>query len=180
MGKWLGLLKQMAPRTTRVAIIFNPDTTPWAGSFNSAIEGVAPSFGVTVTRAPIHDDAEIDRAIADFARQPGGGLVIMPEAFAIAHRDTIVVAAARNKLPTIGMNETLPKAGGLMSYSVDPVTASAQAASYVDRILRGAKPADLPVQYPTQYQLLINLKTANALGLTIPETLLATADEVIQ
>ena len=133
-----------------------------------------------MTPAPVHDDAGIDRAIADFARQPGGGLVVMPEAFAISHRYIIAGAAARDKLPTIGMGEMLPRAGGLMSYQFDIVDTTAQAASYLDRILKGAKPTDLPVQYPTKYQLVINLKTAKALGLTIPETLLATADEVIE
>jgi putative tryptophan/tyrosine transport system substrate-binding protein len=179
MGKWLQLLKEVAPSVTRVAVIFNPDTAPFAPWFNRAIEAAAPSFGMTVTLAAVHDDAGIEAAIATHAREPGGGLINFPESFSTTHRDVIVAAAARHGLPQIGQPE-LTRAGGLMSYWIDIVDVYAQAASYVDRILKGAKPADLPVQQPTTFELVINLKTAKALGLTVPQSLLARADEVIE
>ena len=139
----------------------------------------ASSFGMTVTLAPVHDDAAIEEAIADLAREPGGGLLDLPESFSVTHRDVIIAAAARHSLPLIGPIE-FPGAGGLMSYWFDPVDVHAQATSYIDRILRGASPADLPVQQPTKYSLIINLKTAEALGLTIPLRILEMADEVIE
>jgi putative ABC transport system substrate-binding protein len=180
MGKWLGMLKEVAPGMTRVAVIFNPDTAPFATLFNRAIEAAAPSFGVTITLAPVHSDTEIDEAIAAHARQSAGGLIILPESFSLTHRNTIIAAATRYKLPTIGMGDILPKDGGLMSYWMDIVDTHTQAASYIDRILKGAAPADLPVVEPTKFELVINLKTAKALGLTVPASLLATADEVIE
>jgi putative ABC transport system substrate-binding protein len=127
----------------------------------------------------VHDDAAIEEAIAAQAREPGGGLISLPDSFTQAHRDVIIAAATRHRLPLIGTS-TLPGSGGLMSYWLDPVDLYAQAASYIDRILRGASPADLPVQNPTKYSLIINLKTAKALGLTIPERVLEIADEVIE
>jgi putative tryptophan/tyrosine transport system substrate-binding protein len=178
MGKWVQLLKEVAPSVTRVAVIFNPDTAPFAPLFNRAIEAVAPSFGMTVTLAAVHDDAGIEEATATHAREPGGGLINFPESFSVTHRDVIVAAAARHGLPQIGQPE-LTRAGGLMSYWLDIVDGYVQAASYIDRILKGASPADLPVQQPTKFSLTINLKTAKALGLTIPQSLLARADEVI-
>ena len=144
-----------------------------------AIEGAAPSFGLTVTLAPVHDDAAIDEAIAAQAREPGGGLICLPDSFNNAHRDVIIAAATRHGFPLIGTPD-FPGAGGLMSYTFDPVDLYAQAASYIDRILRGANPADLPVQQPTKYSLIINLKTAKALGLTVPPSMLDLADEVIE
>jgi putative ABC transport system substrate-binding protein len=179
MGKWLQLLKEVVPSVTRVVVIFNPDTAPFAPSFNRAIEAAAPSFGMTVTLAPVHDDAEIEAAIANHAREPGGGLINFPESFSVIHRDVIIAAAARHGLPQISQPE-LTRAGGLMSYWLDIVDGYVQAASYVDRILKGASPADLPVQQPTKFSLIINLKTAKALGLTIPPAVLAGADEVIE
>jgi putative tryptophan/tyrosine transport system substrate-binding protein len=178
LGKWLQLLKEVAPDLTRVIAIFNPDTTPYA-FFNRGIERATTSLGVTVTPAPVHDDAEIEQAIAAQAREPGGGLMCLPDSFNEAHRDVIIAAATRHRLPMIGTS-TFPRSGGLMSYWLDPVDLYAQAASYIDRILRGASPADLPVQQPTKYSLVINLKTAQALGLTIPERMLELADEVIE
>ena len=178
MGKWLQLLKEVAPDVTRVAVIFNPDTTA-AALFNGAIEAAAPSFGMTVKLAPVHDAAVIEEAVAAQAHEPGGGIICLPDSFSVTHADAISVAATRHKLPLIGP-PPLVRAGGLISYFIDIVDVHAQAASYIDRILKGANPADLPVQYPTKFSLIINLKTAKALGLTIPETLLATADEVIQ
>ena len=176
VGKWLQLLKEVAPGVTRVAIIFNPDTG-FAPSLNREIEA-ARSFGVMVTPAPVHDDAAIEEAVGAQAREPGGGLINLPDSFNATHRDVIVAAAARHGLPLIGWE--VPRPGALMSYWFDPVDLHAQAASYIDRILRGANPADLPVQYPTKYSLIINLKTAKALGLTIPERMLDIADEVIE
>jgi putative ABC transport system substrate-binding protein len=179
MGKWLQLLKAVAPSVTRVAVIFNPDTVPFAPFLNGAIEAAAPSFGMTVTLAPVHDDSGIEEAIALQAREPGGGVICLPDSFNITHREEIITAAAHQSLPVIGTIE-FPRAGGLISYTFDPVEVHAQAASYIDRILRGANPADLPVQQPTKYSLVINLKTAKALGLTVPPAMLDLADEVIE
>jgi putative tryptophan/tyrosine transport system substrate-binding protein len=181
MGKWLQLLKEIAPAVTRVAVIFNPDTTSAAlvNMVDRAIEAAAPSLGVTVTLVPVRDDAAIEGTITAAAREPGGGLISLPSSFTTSHREVIVGAAARNSLPLIGTME-FPRAGGLMSYWFDSVDVYAQAASYIDRILKGAKPGDLPVQQPTKFQLVINLKTAKALGLTVPQLLLAQADEVIE
>ncbi len=147
--------------------------------FNRAIEAAAPSFGMTVTLAPVHDDAGIGAAIAAQAREPGGGLIGLPESFNVTHRDVIIAAAARHSLPMFCPAE-FPGSGGLMSYWFDTADVHAQAASYVDRILKGVSPADLPVQQPTKYSLIINRKTAKALGLTVPQSLLARADEVIE
>ena len=177
IGKWLQLLKEAAPGVTRVAVIFNPDTA-FAPSLNREFQA-APSFGVTVTLAPVHDDAEIEQTIVAQARDPGGGLVCMPDPFNVTHRDIIIAAAARYSLPLISTQE-FPRAGGLMSYWFNPVERFSQAASYVDRILRGASPTDLPVQQPTKYSLIINLKTAKALGLSVPPGMLDLADEVIE
>ena len=179
MGKWLQLLKEIAPRVTRVAVIFNPDTAPFAPLFNHEIEAGAPSFRMTVTLATVHDDAGIEEAIAAQAREPGGGLISLPDSFTTAHRDVIIAAASRHSLPLIGTLQ-YPRAGGLVSYWFDGVDLFAQAASYIDRILKGASPADLPVQQPTKYSLIINLKTAKALGLTVPPSMLDLADEVIE
>jgi len=179
MGKWLQLLKDVVPGVTRVAVIFNPDTTV-PKLFNNAIEAAAPSFGMTVTLAPVHDDAGIEQAVAAHAREPGGGLIALPDSFNVTHRDVVIAAATRHSLPLMGVGEAFPKAGALMSYWFDPVEVHAQAASYIDRILKGASPADLPVQEPTKFSLIINLKTAKALGLTVPERVLDIADEVIE
>jgi putative ABC transport system substrate-binding protein len=178
-GKWLQLLKEVAPRVTRVAVIFNPDALPAAALFNREIEAVAPVVGVTVTLAPVHDDAGIEQAIAAQAREPGGGLISLPGAFNETYLDQIIASAARHRLPLIG-GYAVSRGGGLMSYGFDPAYLYAQAASYIDRILRGASPADLPVQQPTKYSLIINLKTAKALGLTVPPGMLDLADEVIE
>jgi putative tryptophan/tyrosine transport system substrate-binding protein len=178
MGKWLQLLKEVAPDVTRVAVIFNPDTTA-AALFNGAIEAAAPSFGMTVKLAPVHDATVIEEAVAAQAHEPGGGIICLPDSFSVTHADAISVAATRHKLPLIGP-PPLVRAGGLISYFIDIVDVHAQAASYIDRILKGANPADLPVQYPTKFSLIINLKTAKALGLTVPPGMLDLADEVIE
>jgi putative ABC transport system substrate-binding protein len=179
MGKWVELLKEAAPRITRLSVIFNPDTAPNAAVETSAIERAARLVGVTVMAAPVRDDAEIEAAVAAVAREPGGGLLCLPNAFIDAHRDAIVAAASRYGLPLIG-DSGFPRAGGLMSYWFNAVELHAQAASYIDRILRGAEPSDLPVQQPTKVSLVINIKTAAALGLTVPQSLLQRADEVIE
>jgi putative ABC transport system substrate-binding protein len=180
MGKWLQLLKKVAPTVTRVSVIFNPDTQPYARLFNRAIDSAAASFDVTITLAPVHDDAAIQEAITAQAREPGGGLISLPDSFNATHRDVIIAAAARHRLPLMGAGDVFPRAGGLISYWYDPVDLHAQAASYIDRILKGASPADLPVQQATKFSLVINLKTAKALGLTVPPGMLDLADEVIE
>lgn len=166
LGKWLQLLKEIAPRVTRVAVIFNPDTAAFAPLFNRATEVAAPSLGMTVALAPVHDDAAIEETIATQAREPGGGLIALPEPFSTSHRDVIIAAASRHGLPLIGTLQ-YASAGGLIAYWFNGIDLHAQAASYIDRVLRGASPADLPVQYPTKYSLIINLKTAQRLGLTL-------------
>ncbi len=179
MGKWLQLLKEIAPETRRVGVMFNPDTTI-APAFNAAIEAAAPAVGMTAKPLPVHDDAEIEAALAAEAREPGGSLLTLPDSFNIAHRAVIIAAANNRRLPMMGLGEFYPRSGALMSYFFDPVDVFAQAATYVDRILKGANPADLPVQQPTKYSLVINLKTAKALGLDVPQSLLQRADEVIE
>ena len=179
MGKWLQLLKQIAPGITRVAVIFNPDTQPYAGLFNRAVDSAAASFGVTVTLAPVRDDATIEETIATQAREPGGSLISLPDSFNTKHRDVITAEAARHRLPLMGAGDAFPRAGGLISYWFNPVDLHAQAAYYIDRILKGANPADLPVHQPTKFSLVINLKTAKVLGLTVPRRMLDLADEVI-
>jgi putative ABC transport system substrate-binding protein len=178
MGKWLQLLKEIAPSVTRIAVVFNPDTTV-ATLFNGAIEAAAPSFGMTVKLAPVHDAAVIEEAVAAQAREPGGGIICLPDSFSVTHADVISAAATRHKLPLIGP-PPLVRAGGLISYFLDIIDVHVQAASYIDRILKGASPADLPVQQPTKYSLIINLKTAKALGFTVPPSMLDLADEVIE
>jgi len=179
MGKWLQLLKQIAPGITRVAVIFNPDTQPYAGLFNRAVDSAAASFGVTVTLAPVRDDATIEETIATQAREPGGSLISLPDSFNTKHRDVITAEAARHRLPLMGAGDAFPRAGGLISYWFNPVDLHAQAAYYIDRILKGANPADLPIHQPTKFSLVINLKTAKALGLTVPRRMLDLADKVI-
>jgi putative ABC transport system substrate-binding protein len=179
MGKWVQLLKEIAPDVVRVAVIFNPGAAPFAEFFNRSIEAAAPSFGVTVKLAPVYDDTGIEEVIAALARESGGGLINLPEAFSVTHRNVITAAAVRHDLPLIGLAE-LARAGGLMAYAFNTVEVHAQAASYIDRILRGDSPADLPVQQPTKFSLIINLKTAKALGLTVPPNMLDLADEVIE
>src|SRR5262245_35186307 len=176
-GKWIQLLKEIAPRVTRVALMFNPETALFAAYYVRPIEAAAPSFAVEHIAKPIRTDSEIEPAIADMGR---GGLIVLPETFTTIHRKSIILAAARNNVPTIYPFRFMASDGGLIAYGVDLVDLFRRAAPYVDRILRGANPADLPVQAPTKFELAINLKTAKALGLQVPPTLLATADEVIE
>ena len=178
-GKWLELLSEIAPRLKRVAIMFNPDTAP-TSTFMPSLEAAVRSLKVAPIIAPVHSDAEIETAIIALGREPGGGLVVMPDAFTNVHRAPIISAAARNSVPAVYTASEIPRDGGLLSYGVDRVDTFRRAASYVDRILRGEKPGDLPVQFPTKYEMVVNLKTAKALGLTIPLTLHARADELIE
>ena len=177
-AKWLELLKEIVPGTTRVAVL-RPTTPAGFGQFG-AIQTVAPSFGVEVSPVDVRDAGEIERAITAFARSSNGGLIVTASAVAQVHRDLIVTLAARHKLPTVYWNRVYVTGGGLISYGPDSIDPHRRAAGYVDRILKGEKPADLPVQAPTKFELAINLKTAKALGLDVPPTLLARADEVIE
>jgi putative ABC transport system substrate-binding protein len=178
-GKWLELLKQIAPGVTRVAVL--RDSTQGSGTSQfAAIQSVAPSLRVEVNPVNMRDATEIERAVAAFARSPNGGLIVTSGAGAQLHRDLIIPLAARHKLPAVYSERFFVAAGGLISYGSDFIDQYRRAAGYVDRILKGEKPADLPVQAPTKYDLVINLKTAKALGLTVPPSLLARADEVIE
>jgi putative tryptophan/tyrosine transport system substrate-binding protein len=178
-AKWLELLKELAPRVTRAAVIRDPTIPTGIGQFG-AIQSVAPSVGVEVSPVNVRDAGEMERAIAAFGRSSNGGLIVTGSAWAQHHRDLIVSLAPRYKLPAVYLERFFVTNGGLISYGPDFVDQYRRAASYVDRILKGEKPADLPVQAPTKYELVINLKTARALGLTIPDKLLALADEVIE
>jgi putative ABC transport system substrate-binding protein len=178
-GKWLELLKQIAPGVTRVGVLRDP-TTPTGSAMFGVIQAMAPSLRVEVNPVNIRDAGEIERAVAAFARTPNGGLIVTASKLAEDHRDLIVTLAARHKLPAVYYERHFVAAGGLISYGPDFIHLFRQSAGYVDRILKGEKPADLPVQAPTKYELVINLKTAKALGLTMPQTLLASADEVIE
>jgi putative ABC transport system substrate-binding protein len=178
-GKWLELLKEIAPGVTRVAVLRYAATPSGVGQFG-IIQSVAPSLRVEVTPVNMRDAPEIERAVAAFARAPNGGLIVTASPLAQRHRDLIVALAARHKLPAVYFDRVFATAGGLISYGPDYMDQYRRAAGYVDRILKGEKPADLPVQAPTKYELVINLKTAKALGLTVPPTLLARADEVIE
>src|SRR5262245_14932230 len=177
-GKWLELLKEIAPHVTRTAVLRDPRASG-SGQLG-AIQGAAPSFGMELRPIDMRDAAEIERAVAAFARASNGGLIVTGSSLAIAHRDLIVTVAARHKLPSVYTNRIFVTGGGLISYGPDRVDQYRRAAQYVDRILKGDKPADLPVQAPTKYELVINLKTAKALGLEVPPTLLARAGEVIE
>jgi putative ABC transport system substrate-binding protein len=178
-GKWLELLKQIAPRVTRVAVIRDPTAGAGLGQFG-AITGAAPTFGVEVSPIDARDANGIERAAVAFSRAPNGGLIVTTSRLARTHRDLIVALAARHKLSAVYPNRNYVTAGGLLSYGPNYIQQFRQAAGYVDRILKGEKPADLPVQQPTKFELVINLKTAKALGIDVPPSLLAIADEVIE
>ncbi|HZN31023.1 MAG TPA: ABC transporter substrate-binding protein, partial [Xanthobacteraceae bacterium] len=178
-AKWLELLKEIAPRVTRAAVLRDAGITAGIGQF-AVIQSVAPSVGVDVTPMNVRDAGEIERAVTAFARSGNGGLILTASALAAVHRDLVIGLAARHKLPAVYVSRYFVAGGGLISYGADFVDQFRRAAGYVDRILKGEKPADLPVQAPTRYELVINLKTAKALGLDVPPTLLARADEVIE
>jgi putative ABC transport system substrate-binding protein len=179
IGKWLAMLKEIAPGLTRVALMANPQTTPFQ-SFVQAAEAAAPSLAIEVVPSPIATAADIERTIDTLAQTPNGGLAVLPDGTSILHRDLIIVLAARHRLPAVYPFRFYVSAGGLMSYGTDLLDQHRQAASYVDRILRGEKPPELPVQAPTKYATVVNLKTARALGFTVPPGLLVAADEVIE
>ena len=179
-SKWLEALKHVAPEVKRVALIFNPDTAPFARMFWQPVEDAAPSFDVEPIQAPVRDVGEIEHAIAAFARDANGGLMVLPDVSTTNHRDLIIALAARHRLPAVYPYRYFATSGGLMSYGSDLADVYRRAASYVDRILKGAVPGDLPVQAPAKFELVINLKTANALGLTVPPLWLGRADEVIE
>jgi putative ABC transport system substrate-binding protein len=178
-AKWLELLKQIAPRVERAAVLRNPLTPQGIGQFG-AIQSVAPSLGVEISPINMHDVGEVERDVAAFAENSNGALIVTGSGFAIVHRKLIITLAARYKLPAIYPLRTFVRAGGMISYGADAIDPHRRAAAYVDRILKGEKAAELPVQAPTKFDLTINLKTAKALGLTVPPTLLARADEVIE
>jgi putative tryptophan/tyrosine transport system substrate-binding protein len=180
-GKWLELLTEIAPGVKRAAIMFDPDTAPGGGSnYLPSFEVAARSLKVEPIAAPVHNDAEIETVITSLGREPGGGLVIQADTFMIVHRAPIILLAARNNVPAIYANSLFARAGGLLSYGPDQSDIYRRAAPYVDRILRGTKPADLPVQLPTKFEMALNVKTAKSLGLTVPQSILVRADEVIE
>jgi putative ABC transport system substrate-binding protein len=178
-GKWLELLSEIAPGLKRAAIMFNPDTAP-VSSYMPSFETAAQLLKVVPIIAPVHGDAEIETAIIALGGGPGGGLVVMPDVFMVANRAPIILAAARNNVPAVYPLSAFARDGGLLYYGVDQVDLFHRAASYVDRILRGAKPGDLPVQFPTKFEMVVNLKTAKTLGLAVPPSILLRADEVIE
>jgi putative ABC transport system substrate-binding protein len=178
-AKWLELLKQIAPGVTRAGVLRDPATSAGLGQFG-AIQAAATSVGVEVIPVNVREAPEIERAVASFARSANGGLILTASALVAVHRDLIIALAGRHKLPAIYYERFFAAAGGLISYGADFIEQYRLAAGYVDRILEGEKPADVPVQNPTKYELIINLKTAKALGLDVPPTLLARADEVIE
>jgi len=179
-GKWLQLLKEVDPRITRVAVMYNPQTAPFSGLFLRSVQSAAQALAVTMVDMPVQSDATIEAAMTEFARQPGGGLVSIPDSFIVQHRDLVIALAARLRLPALYQNINFTPSGGLIAYAVDTLDLIQRAAGYVDRILKGAKPGDLPVQQPAKFQLSLNLKTAKALGLDLPQILIARADEVIE
>jgi putative ABC transport system substrate-binding protein len=179
-GKMLEVLREVAPQVSRVAVILNLDQPPQVAIWHTLEATAAPSFGVRVTAADVHGAVEIEDAIGDFAHEPNGGLIVLPGPINTAHRELIIALAARHRLPAVYPYRYFVADGGLVSYGADRADQSRQAAGYVDRILKGAKPSDLPVQHPTKFELVINLKTAKALGLDIPPTLRARADELIE
>jgi putative ABC transport system substrate-binding protein len=178
-GKWPELLSEIAPGLKRAAIMFNPETAP-VSTYMPSLERAARSLKVEPIIAPVHSDGEIETTIIAVGREPGGGLVVIPGAFIAARRAQIILAAARNQVPSVYWASDFARDGGLLSYGVDRVDIFRRAATYVDRILRGAKPGDLPVQFPTKFEMILNVKTANALGLAVPPSILLRATEVIE
>jgi putative tryptophan/tyrosine transport system substrate-binding protein len=181
-AKFLELLLEIAPGLKRITIMFNPETSPisYLSTYMPSFETAAQSLKVELITAPVRSDVEIETAITAFGREPGGGLVVTGGSFIAAHRAPIILAAARNNVPAVYVSSFIVRDGGLLSYEPDRVDIWRRAAAYVDRILRGAKPGDLPVQLPLKYEIAVNLKTAKALGLTVPQSILLRADEVIE
>jgi putative tryptophan/tyrosine transport system substrate-binding protein len=179
-GKWLELLKEIAPRVTRVAVMFNPKTAPYTEIYLPSLEAAAKKLGVKQFKSLVYRETDIEEAISGLGREPGSGLIAMTDSFMTVHRKAVIDLTIQNKVPLMYFVSVAPREGGLISYGIDLTDLFGRAASYVDRILRGAKPAELPVQLPTEFELAINLKTAKALGLTVPTTLLTAADDVIE
>jgi putative tryptophan/tyrosine transport system substrate-binding protein len=179
-GKWVELLKEIAPRVARVSLLFNPAMATFVEDYLSPFKAAAASLGVEAIVAPVHDRSELESVVAAQAREPKSGLIVIPDAFTIGHRAEITLLAARHRVPAVYWSRSFAELGGLVSYGPDSIEPYRRAASYADRILKGEKPADLPVQNPTKYELVINLKAANALGLDLPASVLARADEVIE
>jgi putative tryptophan/tyrosine transport system substrate-binding protein len=179
-GKWIEILKEIAPRLERVACVFNPQTAPYAQMFLRTIEATQRSSTITTAAMPVYDGAELERSITDFASTPNGGLIVLLDSFTVSNRGSIISLAAKYRLPVMYPLKLFVTAGGLISYGADDIDVFRRAASYVDLILRGRKPSDLPVQQPTKYELAINLKTFKMLGLTVPLIIRMTADEVIE
>ena len=180
VGKWLEMLKEAAPNVARASLMFNPDMSPYYYIYLRSFEAVPRSIAVDVTAAPVRDTSEIEEAVAKLGREPGGGLIIAPDVFTLIHHQLVIRLAQQHRVPAVYFNRTSVAQGALMSYGPDVYDNFRRSASYVDRILKGAKPADLPVQQPTKFELAINLKTAKALGLNVPPILIARADEVIE
>jgi len=178
VGKWPQLLREIAPQVQKIGFIYNPTTIPLG--FLRNLETITPSFSVQTVQVTVHDPAEIEPSIAALARESGAGLVVLPDIFTTGHRAQIIASTANHALPAVYTSDLWAKSGGLISYGPDTPDLFYRAASYVDRILKGEKPADLPVQAPTKYELIVNLKTAKALGLSVPTGLLNAADEVIE
>jgi putative ABC transport system substrate-binding protein len=178
--KWLELLKEIAPRVTRVAVMFNPQTAPYVEYYLKPLETAASKIDVKTFATPVHSDIDIEAVVAGLERDPRNGLIAMTDSFMTVHRETVIELTAQHKIPLMYYLRDVPAKGGLISYGIHFIDQFQQAASYVDRILRGTRPADLPVQVPTKYELVINLETAKALGLTVPQSILIRADEVIE
>jgi ABC-type uncharacterized transport system substrate-binding protein len=176
----VGLLKEIAPRTVRVALLFNPATTPPLKFYMPSIQAAALSLAVEASTAPVHSKDEIEGVVAAQARNPGGGLLVMPDVFNDTNRDLIISVAARSGVPAVYPRPVFAESGGLIAYGADLAEQFRQAAVYIDRILKGANPGDLPIQQPTKFELVINVKTANALTLTVPQSMLLLADQVIE
>src|SRR5262245_12145952 len=179
-GKWLELLKEIAPRVTRVAVMFNPQTAPYAEIYLPSMETAAKKLGVNAFKSLVYRQTDIEKAISGLGREPGSGLIAMTDSFMTVHRKAVIDLTIQNKLPLMYFVSVAPREGGLIPYGIDLTDLFGRSATYVDRILRGAKPAELPIQLPTKFELAINLKTAKALGLTVPPTLLTSANEVIE
>ena len=179
-GKWLELLKEIAPKTKRAALLFNPETAPYVDYYLEPIKVAAASLGIEVLAAPVRDRSEIEPTFVKLTGDAGGAVIVMPDAFTGSNRIQIIAQAERQRLPTMYPYRYMAQEGGLISYGIDTNDLYRRAATYVDRLLKGAKPADLPVQQPTKFELAINLKTAKTLGLAVPPTLLAIADEVVE
>jgi putative ABC transport system substrate-binding protein len=180
LGKWVEMLTEIAPGVKRITLVFNPQTAPYYPAFLRDFRGAAATLSTELSATPVRDEAEIEAAMSMSAREPGGGLIAAPDPFINTHRALVMALAERLRLPVIYGFQQFVKEGGLISYGPDTLDIVRRSASYVDRVLRGERPGELPVQAPTKYELLINLKTTKALGLTVPQLLLALADEVLE